>query len=531
MSYAEQYAVPVDAELGSSFPRTNEFGELFFLRWGRIRFKVLWGASLNIKVILKLYREDGSRELFIVDTDPIEIQWNAHERVTRDFFLHPFPRDLGSIAQVDFCYIVHIDWTSIPSERDYVFMERDRFRENYPVKRSIPWQGTWQNTYRTWELDESLLQRDSDWINSNFDSLGLVPKFTKGLPYHPFHPKRYIHDRIDEIIYYKRMDPGRHQSIKVCVDCIDDTDFVNHLIHAHENQVQVECIVDWRKMTLTNSHNYARLKRSGIPLMGVFCTPRDFMIEVAPDMHNKFIIFGDQHCIVGSFNITFDRWGANWESGMTFQSQGLCRLLDNIFQSVRGGVIQRYGIDPMGRFNLLYTYGRHYILNGQYYRPQHAILSEIHRARHSIRLCLFLIGDLRGDHHESVVDELIGARHRGVDVQVLLNGHVARQGGSLGDERPFHDEVGRLLAPAVNRLRHAGVRVYLAYGVHDGRVPYSPIHTKYAVFDDYVVLDGSFNWYNTSVFSHDLMVLAAHHGIAQTYLQEFYESLDSLRIV
>lgn len=85
-------------------------------------------------------------------------------------------------------------------------------------------------------------------------------------------------------------------------------------------------------------------------------------------MHNKFIIFGDEDAIVGSFNITFDRWGDNWESGLTFRSFGVCRLLDNIFQACRGGVIQRYGIDPLAPFNLLYTFGRTAMLNGRYYR-------------------------------------------------------------------------------------------------------------------------------------------------------------------
>jgi hypothetical protein len=42
--------------------------------------------------------------------------------------------------------------------------------------------------------------------------------------------------------------------------------------------VKVECLVDWRKMTLTNSDNYARLKRSGVDLLGAFCTPKDPMI-------------------------------------------------------------------------------------------------------------------------------------------------------------------------------------------------------------------------------------------------------------
>lgn len=214
---------------------------------------------------------------------------------------------------------------------------------------------------------------------------------------------------------------------------------------------------------------------------------------------------------------------------MTFHSRGVCRLLDNIFQSQRGGVIQRYGVDPLSHFNLLYTFGRHYMLNGKPYRPHHAILAEIHRARHSIKLSLFLIGDLRGDHHDSVVDALIQARNRGVDVHILFNGHLARQ-GRVGIERSMHDELNRPLLPAVQRLKSAGIRVGLLYGQHDHPVPYSPIHSKYCIIDETIVIEGSFNWYNTSVFSHDLIVVANNRDVAQPYLYEFDQMQRLFRI-
>ena len=254
--------------------------------------------------------------------------------------------------------------------------------------------------------------------------------------------------------------------------------------------------------------------------MGVFCTPKDSLIEVAPDMHNKFIIFDDEDVMTGSFNITFDRWWANWESGMTFRSRGVCRLFDNIFQSVRGGVIQRYGIDPLSHFNLLYTFGRHAALNGKYYRPQHAILSEIHRARHSIKLVLFVIGELQGEYRDSVIDALIHARRRGVDVRIILNGHLARQGGP-GKEYTMAEELKRPPLPSVMRLKAAGIPVALGYGVDDCPVPYSPIHSKYCIIDDHVVLEGSFNWYNASSFSHDIVIIAANKEVAEPYLFEF----------
>jgi len=61
-------------------------------------------------------------------------------------------------------------------------------------------------------------------------------------------------------------------------------------------------------------------------------------------------------------------------------------------------------------------------------------------------------------------------------------------------------------------------------------VPYSPIHSKYCIIDDYIVLEGSFNWYNTSVFSHDLLVIAANHEVAKPYLYEFGQIQRCFRV-
>ncbi|GAB6142229.1 hypothetical protein JCM14076_29580 [Methylosoma difficile] len=527
--FAEQFAKPVHANLGGYFQRINDFGDVFDIRWGKIEFDVFHGMQANLKVILRVYRPNAICETYIVDTDASNAQWNYHKRYTRDFYLLPQSNTLGPAHCVKFSFLIHLGEHSIPSEHEYIFMEHAQLHDGQPQHHAISHEWATTNHYRAHELNAAELQSDADWYKHHFDTLQLTPKFTKGMVNHPYHPKRYLHDQIDNVIRSKRENPNRLCTIKVSVDCIDDTDFTSHLIHASQHNVLVQCVVDWRKTTLTNSQNYARLKRARVELIGVFCTPKHHLIEVEPDMHTKFVIFNDEDCILGSFNITFDRWWANWESGMTFHSKGVCRLLDNIFQSQRGGVIQKYGIDPFSPFNLLYTFGRHTISNGSIYRPHHAILAEIHRARHAIKLSLFLIGDLLGDHHDSVVNALIQAKNRGVYVHILFNGHLARE-GKIGVARPMHEELQRPLLPAVQRLKSAGVVVGLVYGQDDHPVPYSPIHSKYCVIDDYIVLEGSFNWYNTSVFSHDLLVIAANHEIAKPYLFEFEQIQRSFRV-
>ncbi|MFW5442754.1 MAG: phospholipase D-like domain-containing protein [Methylococcaceae bacterium] len=531
MEIAEHYAWPVRGELGGSFARVNDFNHEFYVRWGKIDFDMHQGVQVNLKVILKVYSNDGICETYVIDSDAYDVEWNRHKRRTRDFYIHPYSSTYGQVNCVKFSFIVHKDGRSIASEKEYIFMDWPQLQGNPDEHqfRDISADHTTDNHYRTYELNAGELQSDVDWFNHHFESLGLVPKFTKGQLNHPYHPKSYIHHLIDKVMHCKWENPDRLCTIKVSVDCIDDADFVTHLVHASEQGVWVQCIVDWRKMTLTNSHSYARLKRAGIELIGVVCSPDHHLIEVEPDMHTKFIIFNDEDCIMGSFNITFDRWWANWESGMTFHSKGVCRLMDNIFQSQRGGVIQQYGVDPHSQFNLLYTFGQHTMENGANYLPHHAILGEINRAQHSIKVTLFLIGELLGDHQDSVISALINAKNRGVHVHLLLNGHIARQ-GKVGVVRSMDDELSQPLLPAVDQLRFAGVTVGLVYGKDDHEVPYSPIHSKYCIIDDYIVIDGSFNWYNTSVFSHDLVVIAANHEVAKPYLHEFEEIQHAFRV-
>ena len=93
------------------------------------------------------------------------------------------------------------------------------------------------------------------------------------------------------------------------------------------------------------------------------------------------------------------------------------------------------------------------------------------------------------------------------------------------------EELARPLLPAAERLRSAGIPVGLVYGQVDHPVPYSPLHSKYCIIDEATVIEGSFNWYNTSVFSHDLTVVATNREVAQAYLHEFDQMQRLFRII
>ena len=110
-----------------------------------------------------------------------------------------------------------------------------------------------------------------------------------------------------------------------------------------------------------------------------------------------------------------------------------------------------------------------------------------------------------------------------------MNGHLVIP-GDPGKEYTMKEELERPLQPAVAKLRRNGIPVGLTYGVTHHRVPYCPLHPKYCIIDDSIVLDGSFNWYNTSTFSHDLLVVAASEDVAQPYLFEFQQIPKRLQV-
>eukprot|EP01125_Pyxidicula_operculata_P019979 TRINITY_DN7279_c0_g1_i1.p1 TRINITY_DN7279_c0_g1~~TRINITY_DN7279_c0_g1_i1.p1 ORF type:complete len:544 (+),score=90.63 TRINITY_DN7279_c0_g1_i1:43-1674(+) len=532
---AERLCNPYWGELGTTFTRHGTGGELFHLREGRIFMNISWGETwqTNVKVRYTLCREDGVEDHYFVDTDPYDCGPESHKRKTRAIWIPTHSKSHGKTTCVKFSYILHFFEKSVCSKHEYILAIHSDISNNVEIKKQVALGDI--NNYKTYELDPHTLQEDVYWIQNHYNDLNVKPYFTKGRLNDHDHPKHYIHHHIDQVIQKKQKDPSSFRTIKVSVDDIDDKDFINHLIYAHQQGVFVQCIVDWRKMMLTNSQDYVNLKRSGIELLGVICTTTDKEskhIEVEPDMHTKFIIFDGEHAITASFNITFLLWGNNWETGVSFSSQATSRLLDNVFQSQRGGVIQKYVINPTSRFNIVYTFGRHKehsIDSTNNYRPHNSIFGAIHNAKHSIKVVIFIIGDMLGDYGESLITALINAKNRGVNVQIILNGHVVRVGSN---DKPYsmHDEVRRPVIPSVKHLQNAGIPVHLVYGQVNDAIPYSPLHSKFCVVDDHLIIDGSFNWYNTSKFSHDLVIEYKDHEIAKRYLEEFDQILSWFKV-
>ena len=168
MPIAEHYAMPLTGHLSGYFQRVNDFNDGFLVRWGKIDFDVFYGAQVNVKVVLKVYRT-GVCETYVVDTDAYDIQWNRHKRRTRDFYILPDSKYFGHINCVKFAYVIHLGERSIASQNEYIYMDGHQIYFEDDQYHQITREYSTINHYRTYELSGEQLQHDVDWYNQHFE--------------------------------------------------------------------------------------------------------------------------------------------------------------------------------------------------------------------------------------------------------------------------------------------------------------------------------------------------------------------------
>ncbi|MDP3042346.1 MAG: phospholipase D-like domain-containing protein [Candidatus Omnitrophota bacterium] len=151
-------------------------------------------------------------------------------------------------------------------------------------------------------------------------------------------------------------------------------------------------------------------------------------------------------------------------------------------------------------------------INGTKYFP--AVKEALAKAKESINLVMFVIelSQYREDSEiNQLVNGLIEAKQRGVDVEVILDQNV-----DFVQRRHTSDWEAKIRSiRAYKRLRDAGIRVY-----YDEPVRYT--HAKAIVIDKSVVVLGSTNWTESSFNkSNEVNVLIDSKGLAEDILSYF----------
>ncbi|RMD52502.1 MAG: hypothetical protein D6828_05645, partial [Nitrospirae bacterium] len=355
VEFAEQYAHPSYKWIGKKRIVRNMQNWSISNFPGGIGFAFYnYSDKKALKVLLKVYREDDTCELYLTDTYYCgEFGNNWQKWQTHRLPLFPYESCHGNITYITFSYIIHKDGISIPSYQEYKFATKEDFERGWVNDDDFhdPYYKR-ENRYRTYELSHEVLQQSIERINKEYRDLPLYPVFTRGDINSPFHPVNEIHKHIGWVIDRKRRDPNGRHYIAMAVYDPDNKNIAEHLIYAKESGVDVECIADWSSVSSMNcSENIAMLRRAGIDVYGVVrntpCEPS----EGIASMHTKIIIFDDEIVHSSSYNLHFHLWGRNWENGIIYNSKDFGLIYLNIYHAIRGGVIQGLHIEPQWRYN------------------------------------------------------------------------------------------------------------------------------------------------------------------------------------
>ncbi len=482
-------------------------------------------------VILNIDREDGSTEHYIADAHYIEHLYENYEKWQTDKLpLYPYDSPYGKVTGISFSFIIHKDMRELPSIYVYKYasledfhrghINIDDFRDPAFIK---------YNHFNTSHPYAETVQLALKEINTSREKLPIKPFFTRGNPDEPAHPVHEIHRLIDFVIERKRHDPyGRHY-IHMAVFNFDNKNIINHLLYAYHEGVEIECIGGWEQVSSMDwIESIALLRQEGIQVYGVVRnTPHKESGGIA-SMHTKIIIFDGQASLSASFNLDFHIWGGNRENCIVSYSPYIALLYENIYQAIKGSYYISPEINLSSPFNSFYSFATYRAHNGKAYTCQDIIIREIARAKYSIIVVMFDINYLSGINEygekTNCIIELIKAQLRGVHVKMILNGSRV-EAGPLPEI--WDKDYRRYLKEPVQNLVDAGIEVIRLYNTWD---IFSPLHHKFAIFDEESILTGSYNWYTVSTVSDEEMSLIRDREIAGKFLEEVYIMLRDFRL-
>ena len=484
-----------------------------------------------MRVQLSVKREDGAAEFYLSDAYYCG-EWGGgwQKWQTHRLPLFPYEGLHGRMTGMTFSYSILKDGVVIPSRYRYRFATLDDF---YRGRLSLD---DFHDPAIKTENDEPVAMADAPLYQAAYERLNapetdrfITPFFTRGNTGYADHPIHEIHRAIDRVVERKRSEPLRPASIYLAMFDFDNEHVSRHLVYAKEQGVEVECIGDWAQVSSMNaSEHIARLRRAGVRVYGISRNDPCRWREDISSMHTKFILFDDDVVHSGSYNLHFHLWGGNWENSLVYRSKDACLLYKAVYRALRCGQRVELAVDPSARHNLYYSFGT-YHAGPATFRPQDAIISEIASATHSIVVCMFDLSPIRGiafgtGRETDVIEALIRARDRGVRVRIILNGMITHTGPL---PEPWDKAFPRPLKGCLSRLKDAWMEVYYVYYWES---IYSPLHHKFAVFDGCTVITGSYNWYEPSLSSDEVLSVTRDEAVAAAFLEEAELMLRSFRI-
>ncbi len=204
-------------------------------------------------------------------------------------------------------------------------------------------------------------------------------------------------------------------------------------------------------------------------------------------MHHKFLVVDQKAVWTGSVNMTWNAFARNNENALLLPSPTLAEGYAREFQALFSGV--KEGLGQPVAFALEGVEGVAYFSPKGGGLAQEAILKGIREAQREILVAAFVLTD------REIVDALLGAKRRGVEVRVVLEAR------NLGDSRE-------------EALLQGGIPV------RKDANPYT-LHHKVMVLDEAHVITGSYNFtFRAREVNNENLLVLKSPSLAEAYRKE-----------
>jgi phosphatidylserine/phosphatidylglycerophosphate/cardiolipin synthase-like enzyme len=209
-------------------------------------------------------------------------------------------------------------------------------------------------------------------------------------------------------------------------------------------------------------------------------------------MHNKLLAIDHEMSWIGSANLTRDSLTLHANIVIGIASPSIAKAIEDktISLATKGRKIEPLMIStPQQSLELCFLQDDPKAL--------HKVLTQLRGAQKSIKVAMFTFT------HPALIDALIEAHKRGIDVDVVIDNDSARKTSSLAYKRFVHEKV------PVAISRRAGL-----------------LHEKMAIIDDKTLIMGSANWTRAAFTqnSENIVILQDLTPEQQSKLATFWQT-------
>ncbi|MEZ4222720.1 MAG: phospholipase D-like domain-containing protein [Polyangiaceae bacterium] len=273
---------------------------------------------------------------------------------------------------------------------------------------------------------------------------------------------------------------GAKQSVHIAMFNLRESSIISALGKLKANGVDVQILLDKKQMDL--SYNQAKVQE----IINAGITPVGVENTAATDatMHDKFTIIDGKRVLTGSANYSSNALTYSDEELLLIDNATVAGLFETEFTELKTGAPNTATAATTPPVQVKF---------GTDDKLYQVVVDELKAAKSSIHVAMFSINQ------SSLVNELIAAKQRGVQVMVILDKVQADAG--------TEDE----------QLETAGIPVLRFENKRGGAANTGlvEVHNKLCVIDGKKVLMGSYNWTNlASFFNHENMLLLSSRLLA-----------------